>query len=502
MSTDALQDGAGTAIKAQRYDSLGNAAGPEILINSSAAGDQRAPSVTTLASGGYVVTWETTDATRTAAAGRSTPPPERSPSGPADFESVADFDSDNVFEVIVRASNGAASDDQHLSVTLINVDEGVTIISGGGADSLAVTLGENQTAVASVGAVDTDGGPIVYSIAGGADSALFAIDAQTGLLRFVAAPSHESPADLDGDNVYVVQVAASDGLFFDHQTISIQVGDVEEEVAITTGPALFVDEDKAFVTRVAATDGDGDTVGFAIVGGADASHFVIDPETGDLSLRASLDYEAPADSDGDNVYEVTVRASDGQFSDDRQMSIRVNDVYDDVEIVSFGGADSVALTMVEGSSFLVADLDASFSSMAGVRFAIQGGADSALFTIDPNDGRLSFNYPFMPNFEAPGDSDGDNVYDVTVVATMATSSDTQSFAITIADRNEGLWITSDGSGDANLTINEGNRIVTTVTAHDEDGDVPAYSIVGGGGRRPVRDRLGDRNPHLHRRSRL
>ena len=60
-TTDTLQDGAGWAIKAQRYDAVGNAVGQEVLINSFSAGDQRAPSVTTLANGGYVVTWESTD---------------------------------------------------------------------------------------------------------------------------------------------------------------------------------------------------------------------------------------------------------------------------------------------------------------------------------------------------------------------------------------------------------------------------------------------------------
>src|SRR5687767_14140348 len=60
-SYDTAQDGAGYAIKAQRYDTFGNPVGAETLVNSMAAGNQRYPSVTTLASGGYVVTWETTD---------------------------------------------------------------------------------------------------------------------------------------------------------------------------------------------------------------------------------------------------------------------------------------------------------------------------------------------------------------------------------------------------------------------------------------------------------
>ena len=43
--------------------------------------------------------------------------------------------------------------------------------------------------------------------------------------------------------------------------------------------------------------------------GADADHFTIDSATGVLSLPAR-DFEQPADADGDNVYEVTARATD------------------------------------------------------------------------------------------------------------------------------------------------------------------------------------------------
>jgi hypothetical protein len=395
-----------------------------------------------------------------------------------DFEAPADSGADNVYQVAVAAHSGDLSAVQAFSITVEDVNETVVIASNGGGGSAGVAVAENGTAVTVVAAA-TGFGTVAYSIVGGADAAAFTIDPATGALAFASAPDFEAAGDSNRDNVYEVTVRAGNGVNSDEQAILVTVGDINEGVTITTGPNLSVREDSAFVTAIAAADGDGDPLSYAIVGGADSSHFVIDPQTGELSLRASLDYESPADADGDNVYEITVRASDGALSDERQFAITVTDVDDDVEIVSYEGADSVALTIDEGSSFEVADVDASMSPMLGTRFAIAGGADAALFTVDPSTGKLSFKYPFMPDFESPGDSGGDNVYDVVVSATLATSTDSQAFAITIADRNEGLWITSNDGGDATVAMDEGVFQVTTVTAFDKDGDVPTYSIVGG-----------------------
>ena len=55
------QIGWSSEIKQQRYDALGNAVGGETLVNTLTAGDQTKAQVTALASGGYIVTWETSD---------------------------------------------------------------------------------------------------------------------------------------------------------------------------------------------------------------------------------------------------------------------------------------------------------------------------------------------------------------------------------------------------------------------------------------------------------
>jgi T1SS-143 domain-containing protein len=56
--TSYFQDGGGFGVYGQRYDSTGAPSGTEFLVNTTTAGVQDYPSVTALADGGYLVTWE------------------------------------------------------------------------------------------------------------------------------------------------------------------------------------------------------------------------------------------------------------------------------------------------------------------------------------------------------------------------------------------------------------------------------------------------------------
>jgi len=59
--TSSGQDGDRNGVYGQRYDADGTAQGTEFQINTYTAGDQVAPSVTTLADGGFVVAWQSLD---------------------------------------------------------------------------------------------------------------------------------------------------------------------------------------------------------------------------------------------------------------------------------------------------------------------------------------------------------------------------------------------------------------------------------------------------------
>uniref|UniRef100_UPI002FDF5167 Ig-like domain-containing protein n=2 Tax=Zoogloea TaxID=349 RepID=UPI002FDF5167 len=102
-------------------------------------------------------------------------------------------------------------------------------VMAGGA-SVALNIAENTSLVTTLGATDVDrpAQALAYSIVGGADQALFSVDALTGELRFIAAPDHDAPADADRDNLYELVVQVSDGLATASQTLSITVDNRNE----------------------------------------------------------------------------------------------------------------------------------------------------------------------------------------------------------------------------------------------------------------------------------
>ncbi|RIK37607.1 MAG: hypothetical protein DCC55_23730 [Chloroflexi bacterium] len=80
-------------------------------------------------------------------------------------------------------------------------------------------------------------------------------------------------------------------------------------------------ENTTGVTTVTAT---GDApITFSIVGGADAAKFTINSTTGVLAFITAPDFEAPTDSGANNVYDVTVRASNAGGTDNQAIAVTV-----------------------------------------------------------------------------------------------------------------------------------------------------------------------------------
>ena len=66
--------------------------------------------------------------------------------------------------------------------------------------------------IAQLAASDPDGNPVTFAIASGKDGGLFHFrDGVNGALAFIRPPSFETPEDANRDNVYEVDVTASDG---------------------------------------------------------------------------------------------------------------------------------------------------------------------------------------------------------------------------------------------------------------------------------------------------
>jgi glucose/arabinose dehydrogenase len=85
------------------------------------------------------------------------------------------------------------------------------------------TVPENSTgAVYNAAATDPDGNTLTFSLSGGADRNAFTIT-NAGALSFAQAPDFEAPADADGNNVYQVQLAVSDGMTSTTLDLSVTV---------------------------------------------------------------------------------------------------------------------------------------------------------------------------------------------------------------------------------------------------------------------------------------
>jgi uncharacterized protein YheU (UPF0270 family) len=199
-------DASSLAVRAQLFSAAATRAGGEFLVNTATSSAQFDPAIAALGDGRIVVTW--TDFSQTG----------------GDTSSSA-----------IRAQ------------TFDLTEHPPAITSNGAGNAATMTLAENATAVTTVTATDPNGDVATYSIVGGADVALFRINAATGALSFIAAPDFEAPGDAGSDNSYVVQVRASAGGLFDEQTITINIAD-EDESLPSVGDVLWRHSDGTVAT--------------------------------------------------------------------------------------------------------------------------------------------------------------------------------------------------------------------------------------------------------------
>ncbi len=344
---------------------------------------------------------------------------------PPDYEKPTDADANNVYHVIVSVTDGLASVNQTLAITITDVDENVApvISSDGGQNAAALSMAENKTAVTTVTATDANDDALTYSISGGADAALFKINSTTGKLVFIKAPDYELPIDADANNVYVVQVSVSDGKLTDKQTLRITITDVYENIApyITSdgGEAaayLSVPENQAAVTTVVATDANNDAIVYELGTNGDEALFQINTNTGTLAFIHAPDYEQPLDANQDNIYIVTVIANDGALRTEQVLFITVTDVFENLPpvITSYDGQAVVEVSLDE-NSVNVGTITATDGNNETLTYSISGGADAALFSINAQTGELQF--LAAPDYEKPTDADANNVYEVIVQVT-------------------------------------------------------------------------------------
>ena len=174
----------------------------------------------------------------------------------------------------------------------------------------------------------------------------------------------------------------------------------------STAVQLSVAEDAAVGSAVGAavtaTDSDGDTLTYMLVGAGGVA-FDIVSATGQLQVGAVLDHET------DGSYTVTVQASDGKSVAFKDVTVTVTGV-DEPPALS---GDDAPIVAEDGGTFVstYAVTDPEGDAVGAVTWSL-AGADSKYFTIE--DGRLRFRA--TPDYEDPNHAAG---YAVTVQAAVA-----------------------------------------------------------------------------------
>ena len=87
---------------------------------------------------------------------------------------------------------------------------------------------------------------------------------------------------------------------------------------------FVVAPDQMEVGRVVAVDPDGDDFHYSLIGGRSRALMTIDPDTGTLSFKTHPGKVPPSEVNPSKIFEVVVRASDGDDSPlDQEIAIQV-----------------------------------------------------------------------------------------------------------------------------------------------------------------------------------
>ena len=399
-----------------------------------------------------------------------------SESSPPDFDQPGDSGRDNVYDVTIQArDDGSNTRDLAVTVTVTNDAEGVepTISTRNPPSSYR----ENGTsAVYTFRASDPQRQSITWTLEGD-DRRGFTLTEDSsgrGVLAFSSPPDYEDPSDSDRQNDYELTVIATDeDGHSDRLSFTITVTAVDEGPEVS-GPSTFtIAENRGLSNAVyTATDPEGGYVARWSVGGRDGGDFSI-TQGGTLYFRNLPDYERPADSNRDNVYEVSIQPSDGRNNGSYPVTVTVNDVNEAPEIRS---GSTTSFTQQENRTSRLYTFSATDPEQGTITWSV-GGTDGNHFTIDER-GQFSFKEDNPPDFDTPGDDGGDNLYNITIEA-RDPESNTASLlvTVTVTEVNEGPVITRQGSAPGSVPENQGaNQVLARYTASDPER--PSVRITG------------------------
>ncbi len=245
-----------------------------------------------------------------------------------DFENPLDSGNDNTYELTIVADDKTRTTSLPVTVTVTDVNEPPQFP---GSDTGIRSVTENTAAGQNVGAVvaatDPEDDELTYTLSG-TDASHFDIATSTGQILA------KSELNYEGTKSYSVGVSVTDNKNTDGSSnsaiddtinITISVSNEDEAPTVTGATSTsFAENGTRPVATYIGRDPEGASVSWTIHG-TDSAYFAIS-NSGALSFDPAPDFEDAKDSDNNNVYHVTVQASDDNKIDDLDVTVTVTNV--------------------------------------------------------------------------------------------------------------------------------------------------------------------------------
>jgi transcriptional/translational regulatory protein YebC/TACO1 len=273
-----------------------------------------------------------------------------------------------------------------------------------------------------------------------------------------------SALDYETATAYEITLTANDGANSVSQTITVNVGDINEAPTVsTTLAASSFAEDVATGTTVAtssASDPESSTITYSL-SGTGSSNFSVDAN-GKVTVASSLDYETTTS------YSLTLTASDGTSSTQETITFNVTDV-DEFALALSSTSPSINEGVSTGTQVATSTLTQQDS--AAVTYSLSG----------TNSNKFAISSTGVITTAAAMDYETTNSYSLTVTVTDGTNTDTETINISVNNLTlNTLATTLANSGAALAESSSSGTAVASSSINNPDSDTITYTLSGTG----------------------
>jgi VCBS repeat-containing protein len=349
------------------------------------------------------------------------------------FIPAPNFNGTGSFEYTISDGEGGTAK-AIVAISVTSVNDAPTL-----AKIPSALIDEGTTFSLSVSATDPDDDVLGFSLDPGAPGGAN-IDPASGLFTW-------TPTEAQGPGRYDITVRVEDAAgLFDTESFAVRVNEVNQPPKLATLGPQSVNEGESLMFGLSATDPDLPANQLSYSATSLPEGAVLDPDTGLFTWT-------PTEAQGPGTYTVIFGVSDGQFSDQRPVTITVNEVNEAPVLASIGDR-----SMDEGTllTFTVAASDADRPAQALFFSASDLPAGA---TFDPQTRIFSW---------TPTEAQGPGTYSVTFQVSDGALADSKTVKITVAEVN-----TAPVAADDAYTADEDNTLIITaagVLGNDIDGD--------------------------------